>query len=96
MFIFTRPEDDVIFEMSEDCTTQEGTGYPLIHNGTLAIGCPYQKYEVAEVPSNVVAEKYIYTKAGGFVKNPNYKRYYSNEERIQALEDMVNEIIMEM
>lgn len=92
-FIFTRKEDDVIFEMSDDCQVQEKTGYPLIHNGTLAIGCPCNQYEV-ETPDNIVTEKFKYTEAEGFTKNENYKRYYSLEEQVQALQEVVNEIIL--
>lgn len=99
MYILTRKEDDVIFETSEDLATQEGTGYYLIKNGTLAVP-PQLCKGVFEIEENdkvkECPEKWIYTEKGGLVKNTNYKRYYSNEERIQALEDMVNEIIMEM
>lgn len=51
-------------------------------------------FEVQEVPSEVEVEKYCYTEAQGFYKNPDYKQYYSIEDRVEALEQMMNEMIL--
>lgn len=50
-------------------------------------------YQV-EVPENIVTEKYCYDETNGFYKNENYVEYYSEEDRISALEDMVNMLIL--
>lgn len=95
MYILVK-ENNVISEISETLNRQEGTNHYLINNDTLAIPEQFIKsvYEVNDVPSNVEPEKYCYTKKDGFYKNENYVHYYTEEERISALEDMMNEIIL--
>lgn len=51
-------------------------------------------FEVAELPEKVEPQKYCYTEKKGFYKNEEYREYYSNEQRIQALEEMMNELIL--
>lgn len=51
-------------------------------------------YEVEEIPKGIQEHKYCYTEEKGFYKNENYIQYYSNEERISALEDMVNMLLL--
>lgn len=47
-----------------------------------------------ELPEKVEPQKYCYTEKEGFYKNEEYREYYSNEQRIQALEEMMNELIL--
>lgn len=49
------------------------SGYPRLINENIAFvnDCVYV-YEVSELPQEVEAEKYCYTKADGFYPNPNY------------------------
>lgn len=49
--------------------------------------------EVAEVPEEVKAHEYKYVD-GAFVVNEDYVPYISPEDRIAALEDMVNMLLL--
>lgn len=49
--------------------------------------------EVAEIPEGVEAEKYKYID-GEFLENEEYVEYHSEQERIEALEDIVNMLLM--
>lgn len=49
--------------------------------------------EVTEVPEGVEVQKYKYVD-GEFVENEEYVEYHSEQERIEALEDMVNMLLM--
>lgn len=49
--------------------------------------------EVEEMPQEVETEKYKYVD-GNFVINEDYVEYHSEQERIEALEDMVNMLLM--
>ena len=49
--------------------------------------------EVTEIPEGVEVEKYKYVD-GEFVENEEYVEYHSEQERIEALEDMVNMLLM--
>lgn len=49
--------------------------------------------EVAEIPAEVKTEEYKYVD-GAFVVNENYMPYVAPEDRIAALEDMVNMLLM--
>ena len=49
--------------------------------------------EVSEIPEEVETNKYKYVD-GEFVENENYVEHHSDEERISALEDMMNLILM--
>ena len=49
--------------------------------------------EVAEVPEGVEAEKYKYVD-GAYVENENNVEYHSEQDRISALEDMVNMLLL--
>ena len=98
MYVLTRKEDDVVMHVSETLNRQEVNNYYLINNNTLAIPPEFCKdvYEVEEVPEEVIGtpEKYCYTTEQGFYKNENWKPYYSEQERIEMLEDMVNMLIL--
>ena len=50
-------------------------------------------YEMSEIPSEAQTQKYCYTEEKGFYKNSNYKEYYTEEQRISALEDVVNTLL---
>lgn len=93
MYIITN-KDNIIFNISETKDYQEN-GNLLVNNGKLAI--PQDLiggiFEVASIPEEVEVEKYCYTETDGFYKNENYKQYYSNEDRISALEDAVNMLL---
>jgi len=99
MYILTdknKENENAIMHISETLNTQEGTGYYLIKNDSIAIPSEFVKgtFEVQEVPANVEEQKYCYTEENGFYKNPNYRVYYSTEDRLQMLEEMMNEIIL--
>lgn len=49
--------------------------------------------EVENIPEEVEVEKYKYEN-GNFIINENYVEYHSEQERIAALEDMVNMLLL--
>ena len=49
--------------------------------------------DVETIPEYVMADKYKYVN-GEFVENEDYVEYHSEEERISALEDMINMMLM--
>lgn len=72
-------------------------GNALVKNGTLAIakyliGNIYEKVET-DIPTEVIPNKYCYTEAEGFYIDPNWIESYTEEDRISALEDMVNNLL---
>lgn len=95
MYIITDKEN-VIIHTSETIGYQEN-GNILLNNGELAIAkAPNEKigvYEVETIEEGVTPAKYCYTEEKGFYKNENYREYYSQEDRISALEDTVNIIL---
>jgi len=94
MYILVK-EENIILNISETLNRQEGTNYYLINNDNEAIPTEFVKnvYEIKEVPLNIKAEEYCYD-GKEFTKNPNYIEYYSEEDRISALEDIVNMILI--
>lgn len=72
-------------------------GNALVNNGTLAIAkyLIENVYEKAEndISAEVIPNKYCYTEAEGFFIDPNWQETYTEEERISALEDMVNNLL---
>lgn len=94
--IITMIADNV--EVKEDRYTIDGKldifkDYPTQDvNGN--INHNYQTLHQVEVPNNVEPQKYCYTEKDGFYKNTDYKVFYTNEERISALEDMLNEMVL--
>lgn len=93
MFIVV-DENDVVFHISESLDYQSN-GNLLVDNGGLAIAKNIVKnvFEVEEVPSEIEVQKYCYTEENGFYKNENYKEYFTEEQRISALEDVVNNLL---
>lgn len=87
-------KDDVVIHISETIGYQEN-GNVLVDNGELAIAKPLVKEinEVENIEENIVEAKYCYTKEKGIYKNENYKEYFSEEQRISALEDTVNMLL---
>ena len=102
-------QDNVVFDFGEDivfakggapdgglqeCAESEATH---IWNREKNMACMAHReitmIEVTEVPEGVEAEKYKYVD-GAFVENENYVEYHSEQERISALEDMVNMLLM--
>lgn len=93
MYIITDKEN-IIIKISETIGYQKN-GNILVDNGALAIAklLANKVCEVDEVPEEIEETKYCYTEEKGFYKNENYKEYYSNEERISSLEDVVNTLL---
>lgn len=93
MFVIT-DEKDVIIHISKTIGYQDN-GNVLVDDDTLAIAKPLFKniYENIEVPNDVTEAKFCYTKEKGFYKNPDYTEYFSEEDRISALEDAVNMLL---
>jgi hypothetical protein len=87
MKILILNQDNSIVVMSEEA--QE------VENGLLINDCVYPPsldttlFEVEVIPYGVEPVKYCYTEEKGFYENPNYKPYYSPEERIAMLEEKV-------
>lgn len=93
MYIIT-DKDNVIINISKTIGYQSN-GNILVNDGTLAIAklLVNKVCEVDEIPEEIEEVKYCYTEEKGFYKNENYKEYYSNEERISSLEDVVNTLL---
>jgi len=88
-------EDDVIIAISTTYRNDETIRNLVLDNYNIAYA-PNKEFNVYQVnvPNEVVEQKYCYDETNGFYVNPNYVYYYSEEERISALEDMMNEIIL--
>lgn len=88
-------KDNVIIEISETLNRQEETNYYLVNNDTLAIPDTFvnKVYGKLDVPEGVVPARYCYD-GKEFTKNENYVEHYSEEDRISALEDMVNMLLL--
>ena len=90
--ILTR-EDNVIIHITTGTVIEENGMYVSVNE---QIKIPQKiaahKYEVEIVPEEVAPIKYCYAE-GAFSLNPNYKEFYSEEERISALEDVVNTLL---
>lgn len=84
-------KENVIMHISETIGYQEN-GNVLVDNDTLAIAKPLvnKVYELESLDDGVVPSKYCYTEEEGFYKNTNYQEYISIEDRVSALEDMMN------
>lgn len=93
MYVLTNENNEVV-AISETLDYQSN-GNPLINNGKLAIASYLvsHTYENVEIPEGVCKDKYCYTTEAGFYKNENYVEYFSEEERISALEDAVNMLL---
>lgn len=108
MFILTRKPNEeektenVILEIAQEVGKQENGNYLLdpLHdednNGRVAIPEQFieKVVEVEEIPEGVEPYKYCYSEEDGFYKNPDYKKYYSTEERLEMVEQMMNELIL--
>lgn len=102
-------EKNVVFDFGEDivfakggapdgglqeCTEVEAThiwnrekNMACMNNGEIKM------VEVAEIPAEVKTEEYKYVD-GAFVVNEEFVPYVSEQDRIEALEDMVNMLLM--
>ena len=90
--ILTR-EDNVIIHMTTGMIIEEDGMYISVDEQLkIPQKIAAHKYEVEIVPEEVTTIKYCY-KDGAFSLNPNYKEFYSDEERISALEDVVNTLL---
>ena len=87
--------DDIIIAISTTCINDKATRNLILDGYNLAYA-PDEEPNVyqANVPNDIEVDKYCYDETNGFYANPNYVYYYSEEERISALEDMMNEIIL--
>lgn len=102
-------ENNVVFDFGEDiifakpgaedgglmpCKESEATH---IWNREEDIACMAHQeismIEVASIPDYLEVQKYKYVN-GEFVENEDFVEYHSDEERISALEDMVNMLLM--
>lgn len=102
-------ENNVVFDFGEDivfakggaadgglqeCAESEATH---IWNREKNMACMAHReitmIEVAEIPEEVKAEEYKYVD-GKFVINEEFIPYVSPEDRVAALEDMVNMLLM--
>ena len=98
MYILTnanQENENAIMFISETIARQEGTDYYLVNNDSVAIPPQFIKgvFEVEEIPEGVESEKYCYTEADGFYKNPNYvEPPASTEELIAELQVAVAEL----
>lgn len=90
--ILTR-EDNVIIHMTTGMVLEEDGMYISVDEQLkIPQKIAAHKYEVEIVPEEVTAIKYCY-KDGTFSLNPNYREFYSDEERVSALEDVVNMLL---
>ncbi|MCI8519731.1 MAG: hypothetical protein HFJ51_06860 [Clostridia bacterium] len=66
----------------------------MVDGGSLAIPRLHIKeiYEVAEVPDEVIEQKYCYTTEKGFYLNKNYIEPYDSNAEIEALKEQITEI----
>ena len=102
-------ENNVVFDFGEDivfakggapdgglqeCAESEAThiwnrekNMACMNNGEIRM------IEVAEIPEEVKEQEYKYVN-GKFVENEDFVEYHSDEERISALEDMANMLLM--
>lgn len=90
--ILTR-EDNVIIHMTTGMIIEENGMYISVDEQLkIPQKIAAHKYEVEIVPEEVAPIKYCYVD-DTFSLNPNYKEFYSDEERISALEDVVNTLL---
>ena len=95
MYILVDTED-VVIAISKTIDYEEN-GNVIVEDDNVKIA--YAKYivkkvyEVQEIPENVQVQKYCYTEEKGFYKNENYREYFSEEDRITALEEVVNSLL---
>lgn len=87
-------ENNVIIAIS-NTLGEQSNGNPLVTDRkgkeyAIAKYLVKNKYEVEEVPEGITESKYCYTKEEGFYKNPDWREYFTEEQRISALEDTVN------
>lgn len=94
MYLITDKIDNKIIEYGEKLDYLEN-GYPRLINENVAFPTELVDVnQVDEIPDFVEREKYCYTEEKGFYKNENWVPYYSTEDRIAALEDVVNMLLL--
>lgn len=95
MYIITEKEENRIINFGKELDYLEN-GYPRLVEENISFPNEMVNiYELNEIPENIEVEKYCYTEEKGFYKNNKWKPYFSVEERLTALEDMVNSMLME-
>lgn len=97
MYLLTNHKN-VITHISETLGEQEISKNVLVDGGSFAIPRLHIKeiYEVAEVPDEVVEQKYCYTAEKGFYLNKNYVEPYNANAEIEALKEQITEIQLAM
>ncbi len=94
-YVITNNKNVVMF--ISNTLKYQSNGYPIIdENGEETIivkDLVKGIFRLEEIPEEIKPNEYCYTKEQGFYKNKDYKRYYSTEERISALEDTVNMLL---
>lgn len=90
--VITREDNVIIYVTNESVITDDDMIKPI--NSQIKIPKKIAKhiYEVESIPENVKPIKYCYVN-DTFSENPNYKEVYSSEDRISALEDVVNMLL---
>lgn len=94
-YILVNDKNVIVF--ISDTVEYQDNGNILIENGRLAI-CDYLIKKVYQLDDEqltpeIQPNKYCYTEYDGFYKNPDYKRNYSMEERVEALEEAMNAML---
>jgi hypothetical protein len=86
-------KNNIIIYITEDLINEQDGNYFVMSEGLLIPKQEGTKIDyVEEIPDNVQPVKYCYID-GEFILNPAYKSFYSDEERIAALEDAVNSLL---
>ena len=100
-------KENVVFDFGEEIEFAKGSSYGLqkcsqeeathIWNIEKNTACmndgEFTLVEVAEIPEGVKEQEYKYVD-GEFVVNEDYVPYISDADRIAALEDMVNMLLL--
>ena len=95
MYILTNSDNRIIM-ISKTLSYTNNNDY-VVNEGKLIIvkeliSNVYEKNE--EIDKKYNSSKYCYTNEQGFYINPDWKPYYPIEERVAALEDAVNSLLI--
>lgn len=87
-------QDNVVINISKSLE-RENSNYLLDNGIIISEFLAKNIYEVEEeISEEIIPIKYCYTEEDGFSINPRYTTFYTTEERIAALEDMVNMLLL--
>lgn len=92
-YIITVNEDDRIMYISKTIGYETNGNIILDNNTQIACVDEVTIHEVENVPENVLAEKYCYTKEQGFYKNTDDKEPEKTDaEKIEELQQQVTDL----